>query len=248
MYNSSMLYYSNNNFERAYQLKRICQEQGSLLINVNDCVDLFIKLSQLKSSVLFMDLAQFTHINEIVSEIRGSGEASLQNLKIVGIRDGNDETEIISKGVMIVSMGNITEFLKGLKVEEVTETRMIFQNFKLDYTKLISESLLSLGINPKHTGYLYLKSIINYLLIRNNVNYLTSECYEMVSGIYKVSPGSVERSVRNAITCAWQNYGKQSWKVQLFSTIEKKPTSREFINLIIEKMNIASNSANFGCL
>ena len=245
MYRSSMLYYSSNNFERAYELKKICQEQNILLVNVNDCVDLFIKLSQLKSSVLFMDLSQFSHLNDIIDEVKGSGEATLKNLKIVGISDGYDETEIISKDVSIISMGNIAQFIKDFKVDEVVETKMIFQNFKLDYTKLISEALLSLGINPKHTGYTYLKSIINYLLIRNNVNYLTAECYEMVSGIYKVTPGSVERSIRNAITIAWQNYGKEGWKTQLYDKLEKKPTSREFINLIIEKMNITGTSAKY---
>ena len=129
MYQTSMLYYSNNNFERAYQLKKICQGNNVLLVNVNDCVDLFIKLSQLKPSVVFMDLSQFDHLNEIIEEIKGNGEPTFKNLKLVGICDSFNQTEIVNKDVSIIRIDQVKDFLDKFEVDEVVETQKIFQNF-----------------------------------------------------------------------------------------------------------------------
>lgn len=246
MYKSSILYFSDGNFERAYRLKQKCEEKKILLLNVNECLDLFLKLSQLRPSAVYMDLSKLEYLNNILKEIKKDKYRDYSNLKLVAISDDEVINSSFGEYVSVFNEKDALNYLDNLDFDEVAsvEDKQYYHNRirtrKNDETYI----LLGLGISPKHTGYLYLKTVLNYLFVKNTLKYTIKECYEMVSAIYRVSTASVERAIRSAINYAWDNFGKNTWNKKLQATFTRKPTARTLINTIVERVLFCKNFAS----
>lgn len=75
----------------------------------------------------------------------------------------------------------------------------------------ISETLLSLGIQPKLDGYRYLLEAIP-LMAEDPRQSVTKELYPAVAKLCRCESGNVERSIRNAIHSAWKRRDDRVWR------------------------------------
>lgn len=111
-------------------------------------------------------------------------------------------------------------------------------------TKIIEEQItaifLTIGIPAHVVGYQFLKEAIKLTLENTNlVNNMTKELYPLVAKKFETNPAKIERSIRNAITTAW-NRGKMESINQIFGYQiygkNDKPTNGEFIALVADKI------------
>lgn len=104
----------------------------------------------------------------------------------------------------------------------------------------ISAIFISLGIAPNISGYAYLREGVK-IAIKNplTINHITKVIYPQVAERFDSTPSKVERSMRHAITSAW-NRGRLErlnflLGIKIHSSFEK-PTNGEFIALIADKL------------
>lgn len=96
--------------------------------------------------------------------------------------------------------------------------------------------LHTLKFSPKHNGYAYLQKAIAEMS-RNPGQSITKELYPTVASLCGCSGVQVERSIRTAISAAWNASDPQIW-VQTFDLDPgiplKRPTNAEFLVRSVE--------------
>lgn len=107
-----------------------------------------------------------------------------------------------------------------------------------DPMTMVSNLLLSLGLQAKLRGYAYLRDAILETIQRPG-QLVTKELYPTVGKPYQANQVQVERSIRSAIEKAWKNRDDQLWR-RYFRTEPDgqlaKPTNAEFISCIAERV------------
>lgn len=109
----------------------------------------------------------------------------------------------------------------------------------MDRERIILNYLRALGVPPHMSGYLFLKTDIDYCVERyQTVIGLTTAVYPYVAKIHDTAPGRVERNIRHAIEYAW-NYGDIDAQHRIFgytvNDMKGRPTNKEFIALITDR-------------
>ena len=100
----------------------------------------------------------------------------------------------------------------------------------------IEQTLLELGISTALNGYEYLcKAILYYTLAPSTQTSLTKHIYPITAKAFCSSPTCVERSIRYAITSAWQ--GSTNKKMTRYFN-NKKPTNMKFIVAISNHLSL----------
>ncbi len=104
----------------------------------------------------------------------------------------------------------------------------------------ISGIFISIGIAPNVNGYAYLRESVK-IAVKDplSINHITKIIYPQVAEHFDSSPSKVERSMRHAISTAW-NRGRidslnNLFGMRLYSDIDR-PTNGEFIALIADKL------------
>ena len=107
-----------------------------------------------------------------------------------------------------------------------------------NYSK-VTEILLKLGIKPKLVGFDYLRDAV--LLFNDNSQYKLKDMYEIIAEKYDTKTYSVEKAIRNAITCAF-NIGGLLTVNEFYDSViynnSEKYTNFEMITLICEIINM----------
>ena len=102
----------------------------------------------------------------------------------------------------------------------------------------ITTALISVGIQANLQGYDYLKEAVFMTLKEPTlIHKLTKELYPAIAEIYGSNPAVVERSIRHAIDCSYQNkglYGLNELLDRRFYYGEGKPCSGFMIALLRE--------------
>lgn len=107
----------------------------------------------------------------------------------------------------------------------------------------ISKLFLSLGIPPHFKGYYYLRTGITLTLEKPSlISSVTTILYPMIAERYGTTGAKVERSIRHALTVAW-NKGRTKAFNKLIGidtlTENDRPTSSEFIALVTDRLLIS---------
>lgn len=106
------------------------------------------------------------------------------------------------------------------------------------YEEIISEILWEMKIPANIKGFRYLrKAILLSMFDLTLLESITKELYPAIAAEYKTSTVSVERSIRNAISHAWNECGSEVFK-QYFRSLEKKPSNGQFISMIADRMRM----------
>lgn len=206
---------------------------------MNEILDFGIKVFQVKPSILFVDEGQLNSIVGFIESFYKDVNIGLKDIKIVYMSSNHDIPESIKEHIVEKTGEELKEYIRNEIKQIENEMKGPCVINVEDYSQLVSSILINLNIAIKCQGFQYLKSIINYCLVRKKKIINMTECYELVAGIYTIDPQNVERTVRNAIEKAWNNYGKDNWSdVLMLEDVSKRPTNFEFVSYIIE--NIAS--------
>lgn len=108
--------------------------------------------------------------------------------------------------------------------------------------KIITNSLVTLGVPAQLNGYKYLRVAIRLVVEEPTVvSAVTKKIYPVIADMYKASAPSVERAIRHAVEVSW-NRGNVQEMDRLFGyTInhEKgKPTNSEYIAMIADHIRM----------
>lgn len=104
----------------------------------------------------------------------------------------------------------------------------------------VSNILLALGISTKLRGYAYLREAILEMLNRSGQS-VTKELYPAVGKICDATRSQVERSIRSAISKAWENRDESLWRVYFQSAScdrLERPTNAVFITSIADRLSM----------
>ena len=103
----------------------------------------------------------------------------------------------------------------------------------------VTEILLRLGIKPKMLGFDYLRYAV--ILQVENENLKLMKIYNIIATDYNTKSHSVEKGIRNAITCAYNMGGLLSineYYDMIIYTNDSKFTNLELITIICELLNL----------
>lgn len=92
--------------------------------------------------------------------------------------------------------------------------------------------LCSLGLSPKHDGYHYLAECILRFAREPDLAF-TKVLYPEVGRLFHRSGSQVERSIRNALDCAWKRQKDAPWS-QYFPPGARRPVSAAVITRLAE--------------
>ena len=102
----------------------------------------------------------------------------------------------------------------------------------------VSNVLLSLGFSTKLRGYHYLREAILEML-RAPGQSVTKELYPAVGKLCDATGIQVERSIRNAISKAWERRDESLWQMYFLKgagDLLKRPTNAELISAIANRL------------
>ena len=104
----------------------------------------------------------------------------------------------------------------------------------------ISNLLLSLGIPTKLRGYAYLREAV-CLFARDPGQSITKELYPAVGSTCGTTAAHVERSIRSAITSAWDRRDDRVWLLYFHPDGDgalPRPTNAAFISRLADGLNL----------
>ena len=106
----------------------------------------------------------------------------------------------------------------------------------------LSGMLLKLGIPAHVMGYRFLQDAVLAVMANPEVmQHMMHDLYPRVANKYHTTAVSVERSIRHAISLAWERCRPEESSRILGRTVSagyEKPTSRELIALVAERMRL----------
>ena len=110
-----------------------------------------------------------------------------------------------------------------------------------DIELLISRLLHELGIPAHLKGYQFLlEAIMMVSKDMKEIDYMTKGLYPQIARKYDSDGDKVERTIRHAITVAWENMDKE-YLSEIFGyriNITRKPSNSEFIAMIADKIRL----------
>ena len=136
--------------------------------------------------------------------------------------------------------------LKPIKMSNLEKRIIDCFSTKIDDKNLlqmtVSKILHELGMPSHIKGYQYIRTGI--ILMIDNKTDITKDLYLDIAKIYTTNVSSVERAIRHAIEISW-NRGNWDLMEDIFGNsidLDKaKPTNREFITTIVDKLKLDSN-------
>lgn len=107
-----------------------------------------------------------------------------------------------------------------------------------DSRVLISNTLLRLGISTKLRGYGYLREAV-LLMSKHPDQSITKELYPTVASVCNVTSVQIERSIRSAISTAWEHSDPRIWQLYFScddSGLIPRPSNASFISRLADSL------------
>ena len=102
-----------------------------------------------------------------------------------------------------------------------------------------------LGINASVFGYVYIDYAVGLVKQdRELLNHVTSKLYPAVASHFGVSPTSVERTIRYAISNCWEKGNRQLLNDIAGRELTERPYTREFIAMLADYMEDSDTIIN----
>ena len=148
-----------------------------------------------------------------------------------------------------IQLGAVYYILKPYNLEMVYRRVLSVLNILEEDTIIIkiSSYLQLLGISTALNGYYYLRDAILFSIINLEKRYSLKQIYSIISKNRGTSIKSIERAIDNAIDTAMKKNTANTYFDFFGNTINDtrcKPTSREFISMITDKILIENPSYN----
>ena len=138
----------------------------------------------------------------------------------------------------------LAELTELLSLGEQEIDRQEDRDYFMDVTKVLNK----LGVSTSILGYGYLRDAI-LLAIRNpkKLRKMTSGFYPEVGKLNNTTGNKVERAIRHAIEVCWYRGDIEMLESYFGNTVSPdkgKPTNREFISLVAEKVRMYGAAIN----
>ena len=112
--------------------------------------------------------------------------------------------------------------------------------------EFIYYTLHQLGIKRTYQGYYHLAAAIQLVLEKEErLLYIHKWIYQEIAVLYKTSPSCVERNIRTAKSCCWNNGNRHILETIAGCPLEQMPSNSEFIDMIscyIKEHNLVNNN------
>lgn len=140
----------------------------------------------------------------------------------------------------------IADLLDTLSEEEIQTLKQMpefkkYVSFEYKMQK-ISEILKDIGMNPKVSGYYFLRDAI--MMAADDSKYkfkVTKFLYPEIGRKYEIKPTCVERAIRNVILSAWENKNGEETREKIFRnsiSSTTNPTNAEVISVLTEYITL----------
>ncbi|MDO5401634.1 MAG: sporulation initiation factor Spo0A C-terminal domain-containing protein [Eubacteriales bacterium] len=106
-----------------------------------------------------------------------------------------------------------------------------------------ADMLLDMGLSPKHRGYHYLREAV-VLMARDPGQSVTKELYPEVARVCRSQAHHVERSIRSALSAAWNQREGEVW-AQYFHR-DRCPSNAVFISRLAEELRNSGKIEGLG--
>lgn len=186
----------------------------------------------------FFDASSIIHISHemkflstkfIVLSDREDVELEKENIEVGAseyLKLPVEDTILFSKTLKLLSHTNWRTKKIGMRREKGNN---------MDPEILVTNIILSLGIPPHINGYGYLREAVLIYYNTNAKISITKNVYPVIAKRNKSTAMCVERSIRHAISVAW-NMSIKNGKQKMCKIDNKKPTNAKFIALILNKL------------
>ena len=105
----------------------------------------------------------------------------------------------------------------------------------------IAKLLRSMGALGNYRGFDYIVFIIFRILQQPNMIYwVTKQAYPEAARFFRVTPGSVERSIRTVIAAIWDKYDHSDLDRVAGRRLEDIPTNGEFFDIVAAYLSYGS--------
>lgn len=238
------IFYSKQNLNMAYDLKRACRDVGISVIYAFEVVELVKYLTELKVNIVFIDCSTLMLSENIFSFIKSYNKNN--HSLIICITDNVNCKELSSfKDVdFIFKNESLLEQLKEIENSiSVTAVKNYESSLNLcEINSYLTDYLISIGVSPKHIGFTFIKQAIELALKNNGViGSLSREVYPTIASKNKTLSQNVERNIRNAIECACKSTAIYSDNVVNLMQ-DEKISNREFLCYLLDRvLNTYSN-------
>ncbi|NLC66240.1 MAG: sporulation transcription factor Spo0A [Clostridium sp.] len=257
---------AENDSDRSSSLKRefLNYPEIEIVGTAKDGIETLDIIEKLAPEVLILDIIMPKLDGISVLERLKSKEKDTKTIVYSAISNKNIINAALSLGAdyyVIRETNNLVDEVRGLvtKIKILTSNAtLISENFgmesfyevkgtvksKNELVQEISYLLQKAGIPPHVKGYQYLRMCIYEAMVNMEIlSAITKELYPKVAERYSTTPSGVERAIRHSLEIAW---GKgtvlEMFKEEniSYNSSSKKPTNKEFILLISEKMRLNS--------
>lgn len=147
--------------------------------------------------------------------------------------------------VLISRIKEVHSFKNNDKAD-IINAGEIYKNVKSNNIKIhITKTIRRFGIPPHVIGYKYIRESVMIGLKNKGKLHIYKTIYPAVARKFDVTPAKVERSIRNAVQCAWSRLELEDInKLFGFSKKQKgqKPTNSMFIAVLIDRVRLEISS------
>ena len=230
----------NKNCDFAYNLRNGLLKYGCEVSYVNTFDELINKLLFVRSSILFFSkdtMQEFKTISKLAT-------TDLFNKCTIVYVGSETEYEEIKDMVNGANFFFCSSTQVSLLVQNIINQYKLTSQSKataLSVDKLnsyINDYLTKLGFTQKWIGFKFIKES---LLVCINHNYsigsLLVDVYPYVATKNNTTPYNVERSIRNAITKAYELTGFKNSEFEEFTSGKRKITNRLFLACMLDKLD-----------
>ena len=215
--------------EKYKDLEKIASQNNLYIVYVKNSFEFLDLITKLNPKFLLIDTNNYNTLVEQVKKFLST--YTYMNNKIKFISKTRNETELID----FLNIDDYkTFFFEVNKDIEKSENNFLYlENLR------ISNFLRELNLSTKQLGFYYIKDIILLAVINEGIpDKLNSTYYQYVALKYKKTISSVSRCVARIIDNTYDEDTKILWSNSLEVKFIKKykPTSKEFISLIVEKL------------
>ena len=227
----------NKNCDFAYNLRQGLIKYKCEVSYVNSFEELVNKLMVLRSSMLFFSKDT---INEFLAIAQFFNTDLLNKSTIIYVGDNLDDVSkyLNNANFFYCTSANVNTLLINI-INHYKLTAQI-HSYSVDadiLNKMINNHLTSLGFTQKWVGYKFLKECLACCIDNDfNMGSLIRDVYPIVATKNSTTPSNVERSIRNAITKAYNVTHFSNSKFEEFKNGNRKITNRLFIACMLDKL------------
>ncbi len=175
------IFYSKQNLNVAYELKRACREVGISLIYAFEISELVRFLNDIKVGVIFIDSSTLSNNEHIIGFIKSYTNS--KNSIIICLNTGDQELALSSSVNYVVHLATMAQDLKAIVSEIVgaisKQSQVEFNSTEVN--TFLSNYLISIGLAPKHIGFVYIKQVIELALKHGVIGSLSKDIYPTVA-------------------------------------------------------------------